>query len=60
MTSVYYLLQVCTIPRVLWHLVQIHDTKFITHENFQLSGFQKCAKFYTHENFYVYGIAKFL
>ena len=39
-----------------WRLVQLHDTKFITHENFQLFSFQKCGKFYTHENFYVYGI----
>ena len=35
--------------------MKYNDTKFITHENFQLSSFQKCAKFYTHENFYVYG-----
>ena len=62
MTRVYYLLQVCTARRILrrwigvqYNYTKYNDTKFITHENFQLSGFQKCAKVYTLENFYVYG-----
>jgi len=43
-----------------WHIWKIYTkiitTNIITHENFQLSCFQKSAKFYTLENFCVYGI----
>ena len=41
---------------IMHNYMKYNDTKFITHENFQLSSFQKCAKFYTHKFFYVYGI----